>query len=124
MVEIKHCRSVLMNMFHAGYVSLQEIPKTADHKPMTTIYAFYVNLEQAFNQVAIDTYKMLLNLRLRAKFQQDQERDLLQTVQIQGGIKMLNDKQKQRLLIVNKKLQTLEAAIVKFEQVAALFNDF
>eukprot|EP01023_Acetabularia_acetabulum_P007518 TRINITY_DN1327_c0_g1_i2.p1 TRINITY_DN1327_c0_g1~~TRINITY_DN1327_c0_g1_i2.p1 ORF type:complete len:516 (+),score=51.71 TRINITY_DN1327_c0_g1_i2:39-1586(+) len=107
MVEIKHCRSLLMQMFQAGYVSLQEIARTSDHKPMTTIYTYFVNLEQAFSQVAKDVYKYELNLCLRAKFEHEQEKDLLNLVQLAQGVDKLNMEQKQRLLRVNKKTHTV-----------------
>eukprot|EP01024_Parvocaulis_polyphysoides_P054362 TRINITY_DN5489_c0_g2_i2.p1 TRINITY_DN5489_c0_g2~~TRINITY_DN5489_c0_g2_i2.p1 ORF type:complete len:538 (-),score=60.36 TRINITY_DN5489_c0_g2_i2:357-1796(-) len=123
MVEIKHCRSLLMQMFHAGYVSLQEIPRTSDHKPLTTIYTYFVNLEQAFNQVGKDLYKMLLNLCIRAKHEHDQENDLLQMVEVQG-VGKLNQVQQQRLVTVNRKLMMLEGGTIKLDETVALFNDF
>eukprot|EP01026_Neomeris_dumetosa_P050647 TRINITY_DN44449_c0_g1_i13.p1 TRINITY_DN44449_c0_g1~~TRINITY_DN44449_c0_g1_i13.p1 ORF type:complete len:435 (-),score=64.36 TRINITY_DN44449_c0_g1_i13:193-1497(-) len=124
MVEIKHCRSLLMQMFQAGYVSLQEIPKTSDHKPQSTIYTFFVNLEQAFRQVAKDLYKTLDNLNYKVKSINEKESELLKSLQIHGDVNKLSDSQKQRLLATTRKLSMLEGAMVKLDETVALFNDF
>jgi DNA-directed RNA polymerase III subunit RPC3 len=47
MMAEREARTLLERMLKAGFVSLQELPRSADHNPKTTLYVWHVELPRA-----------------------------------------------------------------------------
>ena len=68
-------RELLYRLFKAGFVSLQDVPRTADHAPSRTIYTWSVNNESAADKLAAELYKAAFNVYVRStnEFEQHKE---------------------------------------------------
>ena len=58
-------------MLRAGYVALQDVPRTADHAPSRTIYTWRVTAELAIARLAAELPHAILNARLRLQHESD-----------------------------------------------------
>eukprot|EP00892_Ulva_mutabilis_P005586 jgi/Ulvmu1/339/UM001_0343.1 len=78
MLSTRDVRTVLHALFKHGFVSVQEIPKTAEHAPSKMIFLYHADMTHAFSQVLHDTYKAAGNLLKRAAHDTRQNRAALQ----------------------------------------------
>lgn len=68
-------KELLYRLFKAGFVGLQDVPRTADHAPSRTLYTWSVNNEAAADKLAAELYKAAFNVYVRCtnEFEQHKE---------------------------------------------------
>ena len=72
---IQDAKELLYRLFKAGFVGLQDVPRTADHAPSRTLYTWSVNNEAAADKLAAELYKAAFNVYVRCtnEFEQHKE---------------------------------------------------
>lgn len=76
MLCLQDAKELLYRLFRAGFVSLQDIPRTADHAPSRTLYTWRVEIDAAADKLASDLYKAALNVCLRLDHEYKQQQDV------------------------------------------------
>lgn len=74
--HLQDAKELLYRLFRAGFVGMQEIPRTADHAPSRTLYTWRVDAAAAAEKLAADLYKAALNVRLRLEHEITQQSDV------------------------------------------------
>lgn len=69
-------KELLYRLYRAGFVSLQDIPRTADHAPSRTLYTWRVQIDAAADKLAAELYKAALNVCLRLEHEYKQQKDV------------------------------------------------
>jgi hypothetical protein len=54
MLNTRDVRTILHVLFQQGYLSMQELPRTADRTPSKTIFLYHVNFNAVLGQLRID----------------------------------------------------------------------
>lgn len=70
---LQDAKELLYRLYRAGFVGMQEIPRTADHAPSRTLYTWRVDAAAAAEKLAADLYKAALNVRLRFEHELNQQ---------------------------------------------------
>lgn len=60
LVPNKEAKEILYSLLAENFVSLQEIPRSADYAPSRTFYLFFVNLQQVARMIVERSYKVCL----------------------------------------------------------------
>jgi hypothetical protein len=82
MIPIKDVREKLYRMLNAGFVALQEIPKSSDHAPVRTFYLWSIPPQSQLRTIlSSDICKAILNMKLKAGHITQQHRDILHKAQ-------------------------------------------
>jgi len=63
-------------LYRAGFVSLQDVPRTTDHAPSRTLYTWRVEIDAAADKLASELYKAALNVCLRLDFEYQRQKDV------------------------------------------------
>lgn len=72
-LPLQDAKELLYRLYRAGFVGMQEIPRTADHAPSRTLYTWRVDAAAAAEKLAADLYKAALNVRLRFEHELNQQ---------------------------------------------------
>lgn len=75
---LQDAKEMLYRLFRAGFVGMQEIPRTADHAPSRTLYTWRVDAAAAAEKLAADLYRAALNVRLRLEYELNQQSNVSQ----------------------------------------------
>ena len=75
-LNLQDAKELLYRLYRAGFVSLQDIPRTADHAPSRTLYTWRVEIDAAANKLASELYKAALNVCLRLDFEYKRQKDV------------------------------------------------
>jgi len=121
MSPIKETREVLYNMLKAGFVALQEVPKTADHAPSRTFYLWRIDHHQSSTQLASELYKAAANLRMRFAVEQDREKEVLERLE---ASRPLSAVEHARLVRMKNVATVLDSSLLRLDELIAIFNDF
>lgn len=73
---LQDAKELLYRLFRAGFVAMQEIPRTADHAPSRTLYTWRVDAAAAAEKLAAELYKAALNVRLRLEHEKKEQADV------------------------------------------------
>ncbi|KAK3241678.1 hypothetical protein CYMTET_48583 [Cymbomonas tetramitiformis] len=128
MLPIKETREILYKLLKAGYVTLQEVAKTADHNPQKTFYLWRVDVEKAVCKLASDLVQVASNLRSRLHHEISANKDLLALLeQVQGTEKsgskvVLTEAQRTQLKRVRNVTIILETRLIKLDDLIFLFH--
>lgn len=77
MMSLRETRERLYRMYADLLLTVQEIPRRADHHPNQTFYLWTFNMQQVVEELTQRMYKGALNLRLRRQKETQEKRDLL-----------------------------------------------
>lgn len=136
MLPVQEAREVLYRMLKDGYVTLQEVAKTADHAPTRTFYLWRVHLPSVLRGVLDHSCQAASNLRHRLKAEMEQEQELLQLLErasasasASGGSSsapavQLTASQRQQLERIRRVAAVLEASLLRLDDVIMLFSSF
>ena len=75
-LNLQDAKELLYRLYRAGFVSLQDIPRTADHAPSRNLYTWRVEIDAAANKLASELYKAALNVCLRLDFEYKRQKDV------------------------------------------------
>ncbi|CAM9690149.1 unnamed protein product [Pylaiella littoralis] len=121
MIPPSDARERLYQLLKDRMVSVQEVPKRADHNPSTTFYLWTIKHDQVA-QVVLDTlYKAMLNMRLRRKFVYCNDKELFIH---DAAARLSNDAEKERLDQVRRSLDRLDTALLRLDENLMFFNTF
>eukprot|EP00884_Botryococcus_braunii_P022120 jgi/Botrbrau1/8592/Bobra.0380s0013.1 len=123
-METKHLCPLTHDLLLAGFLSIQDLPKTADHSPMNTFYTLRVDLPGVLKRIGTGILQSILNLRLRLSHEMRQQEQVLQAVENRELITLVTADHKkalERLKLVTRILQT---GMLALEPTLLLFNGF
>eukprot|EP01147_Barroeca_monosierra_P009810 gene9810-2003_t len=134
MVERYAATRVLLNeLFQAGIISCQEIPKAADRAPSRCLYLWHASQLMIVKQLTMQSHQALLNLKLQLVRQQEEHASLLSRSQLlmdtevkgnsDGSQESSVDKDAARLISDRDKLIKVKSMLDKLES-AQLAVDF
>ena len=69
-------KEILYQLYRAGFVSLQDIPRSADHAASRTLYTWRVQIDAAADKLAAELYKAALNVCLRLDHEYKRQKDV------------------------------------------------
>jgi len=84
MINTRDVRRHVYAMLKAGFVTIQEIPKSAEHAPSKTIYTYGVVYNDTKTQLVGDLYKAAGNLLARSKAELEREGTILELANRKG----------------------------------------
>lgn len=73
---MQEAKELLYRLFKAGFVGLQDVPRTADHAPSRTLYTWSVNNEAAADKLAAELYKAAFNVYVRCTHEFEQHKEV------------------------------------------------
>ena len=69
-------KELLYKLFKAGFVTLQDVPRTADHAPSRTLFTWSVSNETAAEKLAAELYKAAFNVYVRSTTEFEQHKEV------------------------------------------------
>ncbi|DBA69084.1 hypothetical protein WJX79_001083 [Trebouxia sp. C0005] len=123
MLPPKDAKELLYRLYRAGFVSLQDVPRTTDHAPSRTLYTWRVEIDAAADKLASELYKAALNVCLRLDFEYQRQKDILELVNkgMAQAVQRTHGKQLQKF---QQTLIHLDSALLRLDSQIAVFNDF
>jgi DNA-directed RNA polymerase III subunit RPC3 len=109
MITPKDCRERLYQMLTAGLLSLQEVPRTADHAPSRTFYLWQIPKSKTVTMVEFHL-AAIRHLISRATFERDQNRTLVMKSErsdVAADPSLMSLGERQQLLTLRKTLDRL-----------------
>eukprot|EP00128_Syssomonas_multiformis_P011588 Colp12_sorted_trinity150504_noHs@967 len=132
MVAAKECKDRLYEMVAAGMLHVQEVSRTADHKPQATVYLYTVRLPQLVTVVLEELTKTHANVKALKAHELQQHDRLLQKVhrieeQTLAGAEAvkeeLSDVERTTYLKLTAALNKLEAGELLLDESIATMRD-
>eukprot|EP00878_Enallax_costatus_P021412 GHUV01022663.1.p1 GENE.GHUV01022663.1~~GHUV01022663.1.p1 ORF type:complete len:448 (+),score=165.80 GHUV01022663.1:328-1671(+) len=124
----KEIRELLYRMFKAGYIQMQDIPRTSDRAPSRSFYTFSVDLSSAYKRLAGDLYQAAGKLHARLTFEMAQHAELVELVESARAAGALNfnmtDSQRKALERLQRVTTALETSMLRLDNMIALFNEY
>lgn len=102
-------RPVLMHLFKAGYAQLQEVPRTVDHNPRTTVYLWHVDLPQAYRVLE----KEMLSAARKLMVRLEHERSKIDPTVRKAPQSELSEAQQRELRAAQHKEDSLDYMILQ-----------
>mmetsp|Transcript_2881 Transcript_2881/g.8405 ORF Transcript_2881/g.8405 Transcript_2881/m.8405 type:complete len:125 (+) Transcript_2881:597-971(+) len=124
MLPLKETREVLYRLMRANYLTLQDIPKTADHAPSRTFYTFRAVPHDACKTLLVNLVQALLNVRLRLQHELLKEKemfDLLGQSNVTKAIFLSKQDQIERVKEVNKLMLNTQNSLVTMLDLFAFY---
>lgn len=123
MLPPKDAKELLYRLYRAGFVSLQDVPRTTDHAPSRTLYTWRVEIDAAADKLASELYKAALNVCLRLDFEYQRQKDILELVN-KGMAQAVQRTHGAQLQKFQQTLIHLDSALLRLDSQIAVFNDF
>ncbi len=126
LISPKAGRELLYRMLGAGFVFLQDVPKTADHSASRTFFLWYVSLERSMALLLGQSHKVLENLKIRAGTEEAARSLLLEKTKrldVVSGQAKLSESDQRGLAQLNKTLTKLKLAELHVERMLMLIRD-
>ncbi|KAI8872862.1 hypothetical protein GQ42DRAFT_160958 [Ramicandelaber brevisporus] len=103
----KSMRDSLNSLMRAGFINIQEVPRTADRAPARTIFLYFVDTRKACGIAAEMCRRSIINLRKRLKFERerDERRELLLKIQredVARDMSLLSENERAELDLLRK----------------------
>ena len=126
LLDLKQTRQWLFRLLQAGYVELQEVPRTADRAPSRTTYLYRVNPHVAASVVQ-GVYKSVFNLQQRARGESEQSAWLVQKAQrkdVREDPELLSVAERKALTKLASVRQYCVASQILLDRTLAILRDF
>jgi DNA-directed RNA polymerase III subunit RPC3 len=124
MVKREEARKLLYAMLKAGYLTLQEVPKTNERTPSKTLYTWRASNQQATAQLATELYRAAGNLRSRIDAQVAANADLCANIElVSRGMMAVAQLDQAELAKFTRAVDLLEDGLLRLDEQIALFND-
>ncbi|KAF6265727.1 hypothetical protein COO60DRAFT_870422 [Scenedesmus sp. NREL 46B-D3] len=124
----KETRELLYRMLRAGYVQMQDIPRTNDRAPTRCFYTWHIDIDAVFSKLAADLYHAAVNLHTRRSHEMQKHSELVELVESARAAGQLNfnmtDGQRRALERLNKVSTALDTSLLRLDGMIALFNEY
>lgn len=119
MVAKEEARELLYRMLKAGYVTLQDIPRSADHAPSRTFYTWRADIGVASAKLALELYRAAGNVycRLQHDFRHFQAIPYIEAGHVPARMHP-------ELARMRKVAGALECSLLELDKQIALFVDY
>lgn len=125
MLPKEEAREALYHLLRAGYLKLQDVPKTADHAPSRTFYTWRAHWPSSRARLQIDLYKAAANVLERLRYEKEERKEFWDVVQkVTEGeldISVIDSRLKHQAHMVTG---ILEVSILNLDEEIALFSDY
>ena len=123
MLAKEEAREALYALLRAGYLKLQDVPKTADHAPSRTIYTWRAHWKTAMNKFKADMYKSLGNVMIRLKVELTKRAAFLEMCEkVTAGNLDPSVLDKRQLAEAKQVTTLLEGSMLRLDEEIALFD--
>ncbi|PRW61528.1 DNA-directed RNA polymerase III subunit RPC3 isoform A [Chlorella sorokiniana] len=123
MLTKEEAREKLYAMLKAGYVTLQDVPRTADHAPSRTFYTWRAKLEPALARLSSDLYRAAGNLHARLMHELDRNQELLDMLETPGISDAMIQRRTAEIAKLKAVTSRLEAALLDLDAQICIFAD-
>lgn len=123
MLTKEDAREKLYGMLKAGYLSLQDVPRTADHAPSRTFYTWRANAGVAKARMASDLYRAAGNLHARLAHEMSRKEELVQLLEGPSVASHVLERREQEIVTLRAVTTRLEASLLDLDAQIMLFND-
>ncbi|KAL3143158.1 hypothetical protein ABBQ38_002018 [Trebouxia sp. C0009 RCD-2024] len=124
MLPPKEAKELLYRLFKAGFVGLQDVPRTADHAPSRTLYTWSVNNEAAADKLAAELYKAAFNVYVRCTHEFEQHKEIFDMCKDNNIPETLQRTHGKIIGQVIRSTQMLDSALFRLDSQIAALNDF
>ncbi|KAL4446224.1 hypothetical protein ABPG77_003031 [Micractinium sp. CCAP 211/92] len=123
MLTKEDAREKLYGMLKAGYLALQDVPRTADHAPSRTFYTWRANAGVAKARMASDLYRAAGNLHARLAHEMSKKEELVQLLEGPSVASHVLERREQEIVALRAVTTRLEASLLDLDAQIMLFND-
>jgi len=128
MLTPKDTRELLYRMLRAGFLSLQDIPRTADRAPSRTLYTWRANPAEAGAQLCGELYAGAGRVWSRIRHEMAREKELLDLIEesrVKGEMNFtLTPAQRTAAQRLKRSVDLLEASLLQLDEMIAIFNEY
>ncbi|RCH91642.1 RNA polymerase III subunit C82, partial [Rhizopus azygosporus] len=127
MLPATDTREKLMLLNTKGLVEIQEVPRTADRAPSRCFHLWYVPLEKCFQELLVDSYRVICNIQQRKRQELKLRQRLIEKINRKDVLEnpdLLGEGEKKEIEQMNKVLERLEVAKSRMDTVVMILRDF
>ncbi|KAI8373043.1 uncharacterized protein BYT42DRAFT_594851 [Radiomyces spectabilis] len=127
MLPPKDTRDKLGLLLTKGFVEIQEVPRSADRAPARSFHLWYVPLEKCYQELLVETYRVIGNLQQRKKEElkiRSRLLDKLNREDVKQNMDLLSEGDKAEIAQMDKVLQRLESSKMRLDEVIMILRDF
>src|ERR1700709_1546780 len=118
MLPAKDTREKLALLCTHGICDIQEVPKSADRAPSRTFFLWFVNLEKCYQELLMDIYRSIANVRQRTRHELAARQRLLEKMErkdVSENQDLLSAADKKAIEDLNKKVEKLEISVARLD---------
>ncbi|KAL4423849.1 hypothetical protein ABPG75_001150 [Micractinium tetrahymenae] len=123
MLTKEEAREKLYGMLKAGYLALQDVPRTADHAPSRTFYTWRANPGVVNARMASDLYRAAGNLHARLAHEMSKKEELVQLLEAPSVASHVLERREEEIAALRAVTTRLEASLLDLDAQIMLFND-
>ncbi|KAI8577106.1 hypothetical protein K450DRAFT_253690 [Umbelopsis ramanniana AG] len=127
MLPAKDTREKLALLCTHGICDIQEVPKSADRAPSRTIFLWFVSLDKCYQELLIDLYRSIANVRQRIRVELATRQRLLEKMErkdVSENQDLLSAGDKKAIEELNKKVERLEVSAGRLDEMVMVYRDF
>lgn len=127
MLPPKDTREKLALLKTKGFVEIQEIPRSADRTPGRCFHLWYVPLEKCYEELLVDSYRVICNLQQRKEYELSIRKRLIDKINRKDVLEnpdLLGGGEKKEIANMEKILERLEVAKSRMDVVVMILRDF
>ncbi|KAK9908400.1 hypothetical protein WJX75_007290 [Coccomyxa subellipsoidea] len=120
MVPVRDARELLYRMLRGGFLTLQDVPRTADHAASRTFYTWRVDEAAVVRRVGEELLQAASNLRARLHHELDESDEVLKRVEADNSALQPRDK-----AVVDRVYRVsalLDTRVIALDPLIALFH--
>ncbi|CAL8469591.1 g9132 [Coccomyxa elongata] len=120
MVPVRDARELLYRMLRAGFLTLQDVPRTADHAASRTLYTWRVDAAAVTRRVGEELLQTAANLRARLHRELTEHGEVL--ARVEAGDPVLLPRERAEVGRVSRMSALLETRLIALDPLIALFH--
>jgi DNA-directed RNA polymerase III subunit RPC3 len=127
MLPAKDTREKLALLCTHGICDIQEVPKSADRAPSRTIFLWFVSLDKCYQELLIDLYRSIANVRQRIRHELATRQRLLEKMErkdVSENQDLLSAGDKKAIEELNNKVERLEVSVGRLDEMVMVYRDF
>jgi len=127
MLPAKDTREKLALLCTHGICDIQEVPKSADRAPSRTIFLWFISLEKCYQELLMDMYRSIGNVKQRIRHELATRQRLLEKMErkdVSENQDLLSAADKKAIDELNKRTERLEVSEARLDEMVMIFRDF